>query len=208
VRKENKKMIKHLDNTIKTLLQTKLPAGLQGINISFERPDEQFTITPAINIFLYNIEENLERRTSEMWALQSQAAASGDQASGDYKAATGTFIPYPPVRVNFSYMITAWSDAAEKALDEHYILGEVMKVLLRYRVIPAGMLQGALEGLKPLPTAFALQFDKLKSIGEFWQSMGGKPRPAVHYTVIVDVDVFEAEDISLVEARDFTLEKM
>jgi hypothetical protein len=38
--------------------------------------------------------------------------------------------------------------------------------------------------------------------------MGGKPRPAVHYTVIVDVDVFEAEDISLVEARDFTLEKM
>jgi hypothetical protein len=67
------------------------------------------------------------------------------------------------------------------------LLGEVMKILLRYQTIPKDLLQGSLSyQALPLPTT-ALQSGRLQSLGEFWQAMGGKPRAALHYTVTVGV---------------------
>jgi hypothetical protein len=76
-----------------------------------------------------------------------------------------------------------------------------MKVLLQYRVIPAGVLQESLAGLRPLPTAYVIHPSKLKSLGEFWQAMKGKPRPAINYTVIVDVDIYESQNLPLISSK-------
>ena len=89
-----------------------------------------------------------------------------------------------------SYLITAWSSdsAPNPAQQEHYLLGEVMKVLLRHPTIPAEVLQGSLKGQEPPLPAITLQPGRLQSLGEFWQALGGKPKAALNYTVTIGVD--------------------
>ena len=65
-------MIDDLDRTIAALLRRELPPALaQQVQISFATPDDQFppqSVTlPAIDMFLYDVRENLELRSSEVY---------------------------------------------------------------------------------------------------------------------------------------------
>jgi hypothetical protein len=65
-------MIKDLDKTIAALLRRDLPPALVGqVQISFATPDDQFppqSVTlPAIDLFLYDVRENLELRSNEVY---------------------------------------------------------------------------------------------------------------------------------------------
>jgi hypothetical protein len=148
------------------------------VNITFVTPDGQFpssSVTlPAIDLFLYDVRENRDLRSNEWLVERGNNGPSTRQ--------------HAPVRVDCSYLITAWaSDNSNPAQDEHHLLGEVMKVLLRYPTLPAAVLQGALAGqLYPPPTAL-LQPGKLQSVGEFWQALGGRPHAVLNYTVTIGV---------------------
>ena len=99
----------------------------------------------------------------------------------------------PPIRVDCSYLVTAWpSDSSPNPTqDEHRLLSEVMKVLLRHATIPEAVLQGSLKDQDaPLP-ASSLQAGRLQSLGEFWQALGGKPKASLHYMVTVAVPAAE-----------------
>ena len=52
------------------------------------------------------------------------------------------------MRVDCSYLITAWSSesSTSRALDEHRLLSEVMRALLRHPALPEVLLQGRLRG--------------------------------------------------------------
>jgi hypothetical protein len=180
-------MIHDLDRTLEELLRRELPAELVGpgattqVTISLATPDEQFppsaVTLPAINLFLYDLRENRDLRSNE-WHIERHS--------------NGTITRQrPPVRVDCSYLITAWaSDSSPtRAEDEHRLLGEVLQVLLRYPVLPADVLQGSLQGQEPPLRTVSLQQGYLQSLGEFWQALGGKPRAALHYTVTLAVDV-------------------
>jgi Pvc16 N-terminal domain len=113
----------------------------------------------------------------------------------------GTAIRTPPaVRVDFSYLITAWpsESAPDPAEDEHRLLGEVMRVLLRYRTIPADVLQGELREQTPALPISTLQPGRLQSMGEFWQAVGGKPKAALNYQVTLSVETAVPEEVRLV----------
>ncbi len=174
-------MINDLDATLKKLLEHELPSGLvDPSSINFAVPDDKFLPTveqlPAINLFLYDLRENWELRSNE-WQIERH----GHQV-----------IKHPPpVRVDCSYLITAWAggDGSDKVAGEHRLLGEVMKVLLRHRKLPEQILQESLRGQEPPLRARVMQAGQLQSIGEFWQAMGGQPRAALHYTVTISVDV-------------------
>jgi len=97
----------------------------------------------------------------------------------------------PAVRVNCSYLITAWSVSDRAVQDEHKILGNVMKVLLRHRKLPKEVLQGSLRGQEPPIRSIVLGPNLLQSFGEFWQAMGGKPKAALNYTITISVPVDE-----------------
>ena len=109
-------MINDLDETLASLLQQGLPERLaKQIQISFAAPDDQFppqSVTlPAVDLFLYDVRENLELRSSEFYI---------DRDSD------GTAIKtWAPVRVDFSYLITAWpsQSVADAAEDEHKLSG-------------------------------------------------------------------------------------
>ena len=184
-------MINALDETIKALLKRDLPSALaEQVQISFGTPDDQFppqSVTlPAIDLFLYDVRENLNLRSNEVYVERR-----GDGTATRTRA---------PVRVDFSYLVTAWPSASvpDPAEDEHRLLGEVMRVLLRYRTIPEEVLQNDLRGQEvPLPVS-SLQPGRLQSMGEFWQALGGKPKAALNYQVTLSIDTAKPEVVPLV----------
>jgi hypothetical protein len=173
-------MIDDLDRTIEQLLRHELaPSLMEQVAISFAAPDSEFppaSVTlPAIDLFLYDIRENTELRSNQ-WIFQHQT--------------DGTLMKNrAPVRIDCSYLITAWSSesSTSRALDEHHLLSEVLKVLIRYPVLPEVLLQGSLKGQEPPLPASSLQPGRLQSLGEFWQALAGKPKAALNYTVTMSV---------------------
>jgi hypothetical protein len=172
-------MIDDLDKTIEEILKRELPPSLVGqVAISFAAPDAGFPPTavtlPAVDLFLYDIRENLELRNPG-WVVQR------------HENGTATKV-WSPVRVDCSYLVTAWSSEASttRALDEHRILSEVMVVLLRHPILPEAALLGRLRGQAQPPTS-TLQPGRLQSVGELWQALGGKPKAALNYTVTIGV---------------------
>jgi hypothetical protein len=184
-------MINDLDETLAALLHRELPSRMaEQVQISFAAPDDQFppqSVTlPAIDLFLYDIRENLELRSNEVYLeRRSDGTAVRTRA---------------PVRVDFSYLITAWPSESvpDPSEDEHRLLGEVMRVLLRYPTIPEDVLQGVLVGQQPPLPVSSLQPGRLQSLGEFWQALGGKPKAALNYTVTASVDITAPEEVRLV----------
>jgi len=174
-------MIDDLDRSLENLLKRELPPELVAqITISFATPDGQFppaSVTlPAIDLFLYDVRENRDLRDGE-WRVERQSDGTAVRKA-------------PPVRVDCSYLITAWpSDSSTtRARDEHRLLGEVMKALLRHSVLPADVLEGSLQGQQPPLPASTLQPGRLQSLAEFWQALGGKPKATLSCTVTIGVE--------------------
>jgi Pvc16 N-terminal domain len=174
-------MIDDLDKSLIALLKAELPSNLVSqVAISFAAPDEQFppqgVALPALDLFLYDIQENRELRSAE-WTVERRDDGSAVQMR-------------PPIRLDCSYLITAWASASSSnpAQDEHRILGEVLKVLVRHPLIPDAVLQGVLKGQRPPLPSTTLQPGRLQSLGEFWQALGGKPKAALTYTVTIALD--------------------
>src|SRR5262245_45994421 len=121
-------MIDDLDRTVEELLKRELSSELgRQVAISFAAPDSDFpkSVTlPAVDLFLYDVRENRELRTTE-WIFERR-----DDGTATKKRA--------PVRVDCSYLITAWpkESSPSRALDEHLLLSEVMRILLRHPSIP------------------------------------------------------------------------
>ena len=184
-------MINDLDSTLRTLLKRELPPSLASqVAISFDPPDDQFppqgVTMPAIDLFLYDVRENHDLRSNE-WSVSRDSSGVARRS-------------LPLVRIDCSYLITAWPSKGTPTPteDEHRLLGETIMVLLRYPTLPCEVLQGQLRSQElPLPTS-VLQPGQLQSLGEFWQALGGKPKAALNYTVTIAVQPFEAVEVPLV----------
>lgn len=191
-------MIDDLDESLKALLKRELPPTIGGqISLSFAAPDDEFHSSvklPAVDLFLYDVRENLELRSNDEF-VERDLDGTGIRTRA-------------PVRVDASYLITAWPGSTEKDRpeDEHRLLGEVMQALLRYRTLPRAVLKGVLatQGL-PLPVS-VLQPGRLQSLGEFWQALGGKPKAALNYTVTFAVDVTKPEKVMLVTDKQISVD--
>lgn len=178
-------MIRDLDETIEQLLITRAPAGseLAGADISFDLPDADWRAgleTLTVNCYLYDIRENFELRTVEP---PVQRSADGSRA----------IRRQPPVRIDCAYCITAWSPATdESVLEEHRLLGQVLRVLLRHRTVPADVLQGSLtDQIPPYPTLIASP-DGVKNPPEFWGALDQQLKPSLNYVLTLAVSLDEA----------------
>ena len=174
-------MFDDLDKSLENLLKRELPPDLVSqVAISFATPDSDFppsTVSPpAIDLFLYDIRENRDMRDGE-WRVERQSDGSAVRKA-------------PLVRVDCSYLVTAWPSGTSPApaKDEHRLLGEVMKALLRHSSLPAAVLEGSLQGQEPPLPSSTLQPGRLQSLAEFWQAVGGKPKATLSYTVTIGVE--------------------
>ena len=173
-------MFDDLDKSLEELLKRELPPGLVNqVSISFAAPDGSFPPPsvglPAIDLFLYDVRENTDLRDNE-WRIDR----SPDGLTTSSRA---------PVRVDCSYLITAWPSPSTPApsQDEHRMLGEVMRVLVRYPYLPAEVLQGVMKQQEvPLP-GISLHAGRMQSVSELWQALGGKPKASLNYTVTIGI---------------------
>lgn len=178
-------MIRDLDDTIQQLLQTRAPAGseLDGAEISFDLPDADWRgglDELTVNCYLYDIRENLDLRTFEP---PVQRSADGTRA----------IRRRAPVRIDCAYCITAWSPAADESiLEEHRLLGQVLRVLLLNPTIPADVLQGSLvDQIPPYPTVIASP-DGVKNQPEFWGALDQQLKPSLNYVITLAVSLDES----------------
>ncbi len=174
-------MIRDLSETLKAVLKDPTFAAafpeLAAADIVFDRPVEPFTPPrTTIDVFLYDVRENLELRSNEY-----TVDIVGNQA-----------ITHPAtLRLACSYLVTAWPvGGAELALQEHRLLTQVLRVLSRYPMIPASFLKGSLVSQDPPLPMVALHPDALKNLAEFWSSLGSKIKASLTVTVTISVPVF------------------
>src|SRR5215471_4553294 len=130
-------MIRDLSETLKAVLQdatfaTVFPE-LAAADIVFDRPLDPFNPPKTtIDVFLYDVRENLELRSNEYTVVKV-----GNQSITTPAA----------LRLACSYLVTAWPvGGAELALQEHRLLTQVLVVFGQYPMIPPQFLQGSLIG--------------------------------------------------------------
>lgn len=168
-------MIDDLDETLKQLLIARVPLDPAEIDISFDMPSREWSATiskPTVNLYLYDIHENLELRNNE-WAMERVDGFATRKK--------------PPVRVDFSYLITAWTN---DTADQHRLLGHLLATLFRYQELPDEVLQGRLkEAEYPLRTFTAQKDGVLANASEFWGALENQLRASIKYTVTVPVDI-------------------
>jgi hypothetical protein len=203
-------MLKDLDETLKLLLSNNLKNDVidqRGYKISFEPPSQEIENEGTIiNLFLYDIRENVELRSSvRTWDMPMKEKGVSKRV-------------FASTRVDCSYLITVWTNRPQSNRDdsnqvpflyEHQILGEIMQILVRYRYIPSTILQGTLKKQElPVPI-ISLRSGQFQNLGEFWQAMGGKPKASIHCTVTIPVPYVlddEQEKVTLVKTSNVTLD--
>jgi len=188
-------MFQDLDNTLAQVLNdSAAPIELFNANVSFITPDKNFTLAgPTVNLFLYEVKENRDLRDPTPIIEKN-----GDR-----------FVrKEPPLRVDCSYIVTAWSNAVGDArvVEEHRLLAQALLWLSRFPTIPADKLQGSLANqIYPPPTLVA-QMDPNKSAGDFWFALGISPRPAFYLVVTIAMDLDLAIEGPLVTTRSTNVE--
>ena len=149
-------MIQDVDDTLKELLVQMVPIDTTLIDIKFDMPNKDWSATvtkPTINLFLYDIRENQELRSSQRTITRNGNAGVETRA---------------PVRIDLRYMITAWTT---DITDEHQLLGRVLSTLLQFPLLPPTVLKGAMQ-TQPLPVqAWIAQPERLPNPWEFWGHM-------------------------------------
>ncbi|MGB8702338.1 MAG: Pvc16 family protein [Thermosynechococcaceae cyanobacterium] len=193
-------MISDLSQTLfKILRQTSLPTELANSQIEFDRPTGQFNPQmPTINLFLYDIRENVELRDNELLVERDRLR-------------TQATIRCPPIRMDCTYLVTAWTMTGQDiALQEHRLLSQIFQVFSRYPDIPETFLQGQLKQ-QPFPVPLDIHCgDRLKNASEFWTSLGIPPRAYLAVTATISMTPWldSASSVRLVQQTHLKLESM
>ena len=171
-------MIRDLSATLEAVLTNPALiadfAELQAATIVFDRPTDTFApASTTIDLFLFDVRENLALRSSE-----PRLERHGHEA----------VLRPAPRRIDCSYLVTAWPvGGADLPLQEHRLLGQMLELLGRLPTIPSALLQGRLVGQTPPLPLIAPQLDGLKSPAEFWTAMGSRLRASLTVTVTLSV---------------------
>ena len=163
-------MLADLDETLRVLLKRELARhGFDGVEVAFDAPARDWSSQlsgPTVNLFLYDLRESHEFRPTE-WGE--------DRSNGRHREVR------PPMIMECSYAVTAWTQAVE---DEHRLLSQVLGVLFAFPQLPADALAGRLA---ETARRFAIEgkIGQAKSDGkaDFWSAVGGQYKASLDYVV-------------------------
>lgn len=169
-------MIHEVDETIRTVVKRDVIRN-GDIEVVFDAPTKDWASrrnTPTIDIYLYDIREDLKRRQYGVVDVRDEG--------GQVVARR----PLPRV-FKLSYLITAWTQRAE---DEHRLLAAMLACFLKNDRIPAEFLVGALaEQGWPLDITIALPPPEDRALSDVWSALGGELKPSLDLVVITPVDL-------------------
>lgn len=171
-------LLHNLNQSLKSLIESHFNENnITNIKISFAAPDDEFHPDGAsVNIFLYDIRENLELRNGKVSYIKKYPGQQHYVGLQD-----------SPINVNFSYIITAWGGSGASYDTTESIISILLQILMLYTHIPEKFLVEGLKDILPLPKLQVLHPTFLQGIGEFWSALKGKPRPIIHCTVTMPI---------------------
>lgn len=186
-------MIDDLDEALRRLLIRELPIANNEIDVKFDHPQREWSARlsrPTLNLFLYDLRENVRlRQSSPPWNV----IRNGDGTVTKRRK---------PVRMDFKYMITAWTNEAE---DEHRLLGSTLLALFRNPFLPEDLLPERLQDQpEPIPI-MAAQPDTFQQPADVWNAVDNEIRPAIACVITLAVDPYLPMTTPLVRTRELRL---
>jgi len=168
-------MLADLDESLRALLKRELARhGFDGVDIVFDAPAKEWSATlstPTVNLFLYDLRESQDYRPIE-WEPQRDENGAREMR--------------PPLRVDVSYAVTAWTRAVE---DEHRLLSQVLSVMYAYPELPTEALAGTLvNGSQRYPLKTRVAQERTDGKADFWSSIGGQYKASIDYVVSVSCE--------------------
>ncbi|CCH32470.1 DUF4255 domain-containing protein [Actinosynnema sp. NPDC047251] len=159
-------MIHEVDEGIRRLLDAGGVPGSRG-DLAFEAPTTEWTArrnAPAVNVFLYDIREDLTRRSSGETEVHDE--------DGELRGWRG-----PARWFELSYLVTAWTNRPQ---DEHRLLSEALACLVRAERLAPQWLTGSLA---ELGLAVGMQVagpaPEGRAAPDVWSALGGELKPAI-----------------------------
>jgi hypothetical protein len=163
-------------------LVQKVPIDTTAIDIKFEIPTKEWSATvtrPTINLFLYDIRENLQLRNKDR-------TVTGHSISGTLSTA--------PARVDLYYMITVWTTDVS---DEHQLLGKLLTTLLTFPVLPPEVLQGSMASQPFDLRAWIAQPDRMPNPWDFWGNVEHRMKASLHFVLTAAVQTVPDQTVQL-----------
>ncbi|QRR07645.1 DUF4255 domain-containing protein [Burkholderia sp. MS455] len=138
------------------------------IKIRFDMVDkENLPNDPTICVFLYDIQEDLELRHGQPRA---------------YQASVHQLAPRR-VHMRCCYLLTYWEQSKPTPVPYDGQPVQVMNTALN------GLLNMRLEHLPAAYVQVVAPSEHLSSLGNFWQSLGDKPRLCLNFTVTIPIEL-------------------
>jgi hypothetical protein len=165
-------MIELFDETLRELVRREVVNGSQ-VEVAFDAPTREWAArrnAPVVNLYLYDIRDDLARREVQYEEVRDAAGRVTDRR--------------PPVhRFRLSYIVTAWTQRPE---DEHRLLSACLATFLRHQAIAPSDLTGALAA-QPYPVELdvALPPSQDRSIADVWSALGGELKPSIDLCALV-----------------------
>ena len=174
-------MFADLDESIKQLLIQRGNLNSGEVDISFEMPTREWAAgisRPTINLYLFDIRENVELKNPTPWTVQRGPNNTAIKSR-------------PDIRVDVNYSITAVASAIE---DEHRLLNRVLLALSQHPVLPEELLQGLVSG-QEIFTYVANPSGIMQSPADYWGALDNDIKPSIAYRATVRLDL--AQEISV-----------
>jgi hypothetical protein len=165
-------MLADLDETLRNLLRSELERhGFEGVDIAFDAPARDWSgqlSKPTVNLFLYDLRESQDSRQSE-WSHQRGGGGARDVR--------------PPMMMECSYAVTAWTQAVE---DEHRLLSQVLGVLFAFPSLPLDAMTVRMAGLADrFPVEGKIAQAKADGKADFWNAVGGQYKASLDYVITI-----------------------
>jgi hypothetical protein len=184
-------MLADLDESLRTLLQRELGRhGFDNVEVAFDAPAKEWSsqlAAPTVNVFLYDLRESGEHR---------------HRTVDERRTNGGAFETRPPLILECSYAITAWTQAVE---DEHRLLSQILTILYSYLRLPTDALSGRISnGAQRYPIFGKVGQPKAEGKADFWNAVGGQYKASLDYVVTLSCEAGVAHERGP-EVRDLTL---
>ncbi|WP_158849511.1 DUF4255 domain-containing protein [Saccharothrix deserti] len=166
-------MIHEVDEGLRRLLAAGgVPGG--GGELAFDPPTTEWVArrnAPTVNVFLYDIREDLTRRSSG-----SVSVRDDDELVGHRR---------PPRWFRLSYLVTAWTNRSQ---DEHRLLSQALACLAAANRLRSAWLTGSLAevGLT-VGVESGGSVSEGRAATDVWSALGGELRPAINVVVTAPV---------------------
>ncbi|MCJ7709890.1 MAG: DUF4255 domain-containing protein, partial [Chloroflexi bacterium] len=167
-------MIHDVDQLLEKLVRRDALNG-SAVDLVFDAPTTEWVSRrsgPAVNLYLYDIREDLQRRVP-IWEDVRTAAG---EVSGRNQ---------PPRRFRLAYLVTAWTQRPE---DEHRLLSSLLVCFLRNPMLKPGGLGGTLdESDLPVYIDVGQPETQERSLADIWTALGGELKPSLDVVVTAPI---------------------